>query len=128
VTLEKTIAAIHGENTTVVLYDVLEAPASFTLELRPLIAYRDYHALQHANGSLRFANASFKDGVFRASSVRGRAGSCSSSWLPPDSTPSPTGTSDSSTPKRSCAASMPPKTCSATAPSAAGSRRASASA
>jgi predicted glycogen debranching enzyme len=49
-----------------VLYDVLEAPAPLTLELRPLIAYRDYHALQHANGELRFAIASFKDGVFRA--------------------------------------------------------------
>jgi predicted glycogen debranching enzyme len=66
VTLKKTIAAIHGENTTVVLYEVLEAPSPFTLELRPLIAYRDYHALQHANGELRFAIASFKDGVFRA--------------------------------------------------------------
>jgi len=64
--LKKTIAAIHGENTTVVLYDVLAAPEEFTLELRPLIAYRDYHALQHANDALRFAHASFKDGVFRA--------------------------------------------------------------
>src|SRR4030095_108875 len=66
VTLEKTIAAIHGENTTVVLYEVLEAPRSFTLELRPLIAYRDDHALQRANGALRFAHASCKEGVFRA--------------------------------------------------------------
>jgi hypothetical protein len=48
VTLKKTIAAIHGENTTVVLYDVLEAPAAFTLELRSLIAIRDVHALQRA--------------------------------------------------------------------------------
>ncbi len=71
VTLGKTIAAIHGENTTVVLYDVLEAPTSFTLELRPLIAYRDYHALQHRNGAIRFANASFKDGVFRARPYEG---------------------------------------------------------
>jgi len=66
VKLVKTVAAIHGENTTVVLYDVLEAPAPFTLELRPLIAYRDYHALQHANDAIRFANASFREGVFRA--------------------------------------------------------------
>jgi predicted glycogen debranching enzyme len=66
VTLKKTIAAIHGENTTVVLYEVLEAPGPFTLELRPLIAYRDDHALQRVNGSIRFANASFKEGVFRA--------------------------------------------------------------
>src|SRR6266850_392181 len=53
VTLKKTIAAIHGENTTVILYDVQDALASFTLELRPLIAYRDDHALQHANGAIR---------------------------------------------------------------------------
>ncbi len=66
VKLQKTITAIHGENTTVVLYEVLDAPAPFTLELRPLIAYRDYHALQHANDAIRFANASFADGVFRA--------------------------------------------------------------
>jgi len=66
VRLQKTITAIHGENTTVVLYEVLDAPASFTLELRPLIAYRDYHALQHANDAVRFANTSFKGGVFRA--------------------------------------------------------------
>jgi len=64
--LKKTITAIHGENTTVVLYDVLEAPEEFALELRPLIAYRDYHALQHANDAIRFANASFQAGVFRA--------------------------------------------------------------
>jgi len=66
VKLRKTITAIHGENTTVVLYEVLEAPSSFSLELRPLIAYRDYHALQHRNDAIRFANATFADGVFRA--------------------------------------------------------------
>jgi predicted glycogen debranching enzyme len=71
VRLEKTIAAIHGENTTVVLYEVLDAPTSFMLELRPLIAYRDTHALQHANDAIRFANASFKDGVFRARPYEG---------------------------------------------------------
>jgi predicted glycogen debranching enzyme len=69
--LKKTIAAIHGENTTVILYEVLTAPGEFTLELRPLIAYRDAHALQQANGSIRFANASFKDGVFRAAPYEG---------------------------------------------------------
>lgn len=66
VTIKKTVAAIHGENTTVVLYEILDAPAAVSLELRPLVAFRDYHALQQANDALRFANASFKDGVFRA--------------------------------------------------------------
>ena len=71
VRLKKTVAAVHGENTTVVLYEVLDAPEELTLELRPLIAYRDAHTLQRANGSLRFANASFKDGVFRAAPYEG---------------------------------------------------------
>jgi predicted glycogen debranching enzyme len=66
VRLKKTVAAVHGENTTVVTYEVLEAPGPVTLELRPLVAYRDYHALQRANDAIRFANASFRDGVFRA--------------------------------------------------------------
>jgi predicted glycogen debranching enzyme len=66
VRLRKTIVAIHGENTTVVVYELLEAGGEVELELRPLVAYRDYHALQHANDGIGFANASFRDGVFRA--------------------------------------------------------------
>ncbi len=66
VRLRKTIAAVHGENTTVLVYEVLEAPGSFTLELSPLIAYRDTHGLQRANAAIRFADTSFKNGVFRA--------------------------------------------------------------
>ncbi|HJQ98166.1 MAG TPA: amylo-alpha-1,6-glucosidase [Candidatus Polarisedimenticolaceae bacterium] len=66
VRLRKTVAAIHGENTTVVTYELLEAPGDVHLELRPLIAYREDHALQRANDGIGFANASFEDGVFRA--------------------------------------------------------------
>jgi predicted glycogen debranching enzyme len=65
-TLKKTVVAVHGENTTIVTYELMSATAPITLELRPLIAYRDYHALQHANDALRFANATFQDGTFRA--------------------------------------------------------------
>ena len=88
VKLRKTITAIHGENTTVVSYEVLDAPSAFTLELRPLIAYRDDHALQHANDALRFANASFADGIFRARPYEGapelflQAAGCSFSAKP----------------------------------------------
>lgn len=71
VRLKKTIAAIHGENTTVILYEVLDAEGEFTLELRPLIAYRDYHGMQRANDAIRFANASFAAGVFRARPYEG---------------------------------------------------------
>src|SRR5690606_195200 len=35
ISIRKTIAAIHGEHTTVVTYEVIEAPERFTLHLRP---------------------------------------------------------------------------------------------
>ncbi len=47
--IRKTILTIHGENTTVVMYEVLEAPFPFTLELRPFVSGRDYHHLLRAN-------------------------------------------------------------------------------
>ncbi len=43
--LRKTVAAAHGENTTLVLYELLEAPGPVTLELLPLLTWRDFHAL-----------------------------------------------------------------------------------
>ena len=57
--LRKTIAAIHNENTTVILY---EASMAMTLELRPFIAGRDYHCLTTANDAIR-RDASFDSGV-----------------------------------------------------------------
>jgi predicted glycogen debranching enzyme len=51
--LEKSVFMVHGENTTVIQYTVLSAPElSCTLELRPLIAFRDYHSTAHENGAL----------------------------------------------------------------------------
>lgn len=64
--LRKTVAAVHGENTTLVVYELLEAPGPVTIELRPMIAYREIHALQRANDVIRFANATYRDGIFRA--------------------------------------------------------------
>ncbi|WP_324674192.1 amylo-alpha-1,6-glucosidase [Hymenobacter sp. GOD-10R] len=49
VTLRKTIVALAGENTTLVRYEVLAAPASFTLELLPLLAGRNSHDFRHAD-------------------------------------------------------------------------------
>ncbi|HEV2882559.1 MAG TPA: amylo-alpha-1,6-glucosidase [Pyrinomonadaceae bacterium] len=45
--IEKTVFMPHGENATVVRYRV-HAPgaAKASLEIRPLVAFRDYHALQ----------------------------------------------------------------------------------
>ena len=63
VRIRKTIAAIHGENTTVIVYELLESAADVTLELRPFIAGRDYHSLVHANDGIR-RDAAFDDGIF----------------------------------------------------------------
>ena len=57
--LTKTIAAIHNENTTVIIY---EASTTVALELRPFIAGRDYHSLATANDAIR-RDASFDNGV-----------------------------------------------------------------
>ncbi len=67
VVLRKTIAAIHDENTTVVLYELLEAPSSITLDLLPLLSPRDYHSLSHANDAIR-SEGTFTDGMFRVQS------------------------------------------------------------
>src|ERR1035438_9887291 len=48
--IEKSIFMVHGEDTTVVQYRASEA---CEMELRPLIAFRDYHSLTHENGALR---------------------------------------------------------------------------
>jgi predicted glycogen debranching enzyme len=63
VRIRKTIAAIHGENTTVIVYELIESVEDVTLELRPFIAGRDYHSLVHANDGIH-RDASFDDGVF----------------------------------------------------------------
>jgi predicted glycogen debranching enzyme len=58
IVIEKTVFMIHGENSTVVQYELKtkgrsqQAPSQITLELRPLIAFRDYHSTTHENGAL----------------------------------------------------------------------------
>jgi len=51
--IEKSVFMAQGQNTTVVQYRVLSGKTRpVHLELRPLIAFRDYHALTHENGGL----------------------------------------------------------------------------
>jgi predicted glycogen debranching enzyme len=55
--IEKTVFMIHGENSTVVQYELrtnhhAEAPNNLRLEIRPLIAFRDYHSTTHENSAL----------------------------------------------------------------------------
>jgi predicted glycogen debranching enzyme len=53
VEIEKSIFMIHGENSTVITYAVKGLPrGSARLEVRPLIAFRDYHSITHENTAL----------------------------------------------------------------------------
>ena len=57
VEIEKTVFMISGENSTVVQYELKknthpEQSKNLCLELRPLIAFRDYHSTTHENGSI----------------------------------------------------------------------------
>lgn len=54
VRLEKSVFMPHEKNAVVVEYRVLEAPENTTvsLEISPLIAFRDYHSTTHENGAL----------------------------------------------------------------------------
>jgi predicted glycogen debranching enzyme len=50
--IEKRVFMVYGENTTVVEYELLGDAGSCTIEVRPLIAFRDYHSTTHANSGL----------------------------------------------------------------------------
>ncbi|MGH1362688.1 MAG: amylo-alpha-1,6-glucosidase [Calditrichia bacterium] len=50
--IRKTIVALHNENTTVILYEILESSGKFELELQPFIAFRDYHSLAKENSQI----------------------------------------------------------------------------
>ncbi|HZJ59788.1 MAG TPA: amylo-alpha-1,6-glucosidase [Chitinophagaceae bacterium] len=63
VVLKKTITMVHGENTTVIIYNVLDAQQPFTLELLPLLSVRRYHGLIRANNEV-LRDAHFSNDVF----------------------------------------------------------------
>jgi predicted glycogen debranching enzyme len=55
--IEKSVFMIHGENSTVIHYQLKknnrpEVPKNLRLEIRPLIAFRDYHGTTHENGAI----------------------------------------------------------------------------
>jgi glycogen debranching enzyme len=65
VLLRKTVAAMDGENTTLVIYEVLEAPGPFILSLRPFLAARDpQHPLTAADPEIS-QETPYADGVLR---------------------------------------------------------------
>ena len=53
--IEQTIFLVHGENTVVVQYQLLGElhGRNCSLEIRPLLAFRDYHDTTHANEVIR---------------------------------------------------------------------------
>ena len=58
--IEKSVLMIHGENSTVIHYELKritrpDTPKTISLEVRPLIAFRDYHSTTHENGSINTA-------------------------------------------------------------------------
>lgn len=63
ITLKKTVVAVHGENTTLVLYEVLRANEAFSLELLPLYSPRDHHTLTRCRPDIQ-AVPEFADDVF----------------------------------------------------------------
>ena len=58
--IEKSVFMIHGENSTVIHYQLTknnrpEVPKGLRLKIRPLIAFRDYHRTTHENGGINSA-------------------------------------------------------------------------
>jgi predicted glycogen debranching enzyme len=65
--LSKSVWMVQGENTTVIEY---QASRPCTLELAPLLAFRDYHSTAHENGVLNAA-VEIRPGVARCSPYAG---------------------------------------------------------
>ncbi|MCU1219057.1 MAG: putative glycogen debranching enzyme, partial [Candidatus Angelobacter sp.] len=57
VRLEKTVFMPQGSNTVQVEYELLQAPAGaeLAMEVRPLLAFRDYHSSTHENSAVNMA-------------------------------------------------------------------------
>ncbi|MBI2688751.1 MAG: glycogen debranching enzyme family protein [Acidobacteria bacterium] len=52
VLVEKRVFMVHGQDATVVEYEIKGLCKNCHLEVRPLVAYRDYHATTHSNDAL----------------------------------------------------------------------------
>ncbi len=63
ISLRKTVTMVHGENTTLIIYEVLKAEQAFTLELLSLLSVRGYHSLMRANTSVN-RDATFENDIF----------------------------------------------------------------
>lgn len=63
VQIRKSLLMIHGENTVVIWYDILQAPGNCRMEWLPLMAARGYHQLQQEGPGLHW-DVDFSNGVF----------------------------------------------------------------
>jgi predicted glycogen debranching enzyme len=54
---------VHGENTVVLSY-TLQSGDACDIDLRPLIAFRDYHSLTHENSALRHTEPATEGPIF----------------------------------------------------------------
>lgn len=74
--VEKTVLLVHGENTVVVTWTLRREPGApspevpIALEVRPLIAFRDFHATTHENEAID-RRVALGDGVARVTPYRG---------------------------------------------------------
>jgi predicted glycogen debranching enzyme len=64
VRLRKSLLMVHGENTTIIKYEVVNAPGEFTIEFLPLLAARSYHQLLHLADAVQ-APGDFSNGQYR---------------------------------------------------------------
>jgi predicted glycogen debranching enzyme len=71
--LQKTITMVHEENTSLIRYEVLKSGGMFTMHLRPFIAGRGYHQLQHENSFIN-RNVNFENGLFHNQPYEGLPG------------------------------------------------------
>jgi predicted glycogen debranching enzyme len=65
--IKKSIFMVHGENTTVISYKLLDSPSAIIMELRPLVAFRDFHARVHEGSGFNM-NVICEDNLMRATS------------------------------------------------------------
>jgi predicted glycogen debranching enzyme len=70
VTIEKSVFMVQRENTTVVRYTVNRNSSQVKLELRPLIAFRDFHSTTHENSSIN-GDLIFSDGLAQVTPYEG---------------------------------------------------------
>jgi len=52
VILSKTVFMPHGDNTTIIRYEVKEAEKEFSLKLKPFITYRNFHSINRTNAQV----------------------------------------------------------------------------